>query len=490
MPHKKNIRCKLCRINFSSAELRDAHIKSTPNHSSGKKPRCDCDICNPSLSNLSQQDPRRLYRPNAKGPRTMKCEPCDRSIFMCQAGRKKHKLTPLHVKNARRKNLYCADNRESFFSKANFDAHQQKNHQVGMQYHCTDCATDFPSKCALKRHPKNDTAHGKRAMGILCEPCGKTFASGSKYDAHLLTKGHRKAGKFKCFAYPECTRKFSTKGGMLSHLESGKCKSGLNRQKIDDVIRQHDTSNMILKVGAGSSSQTIQDAAPNHPTPAPAGSIEEVDADSDSDSDGGCTIILTPTTETSFSRRASFAEIHTPSSTLSGFATPYSYSTPSQQEGFSNIPTPSSALSGYSTPQFFTSGFVEAFPPGIFTPSSTLSGLYTPRSNITGFGEADFQFAFGNGRVCYICNRTFSSPKVLQIHLDSLAHAPRIYKCPTFLFVTLPHSEKPHRDFKSLSGLVMHLESGACKGGKEALEKAIGFVEEKLNGKGRGLLEM
>ncbi|KAF8539761.1 hypothetical protein BDD12DRAFT_82802 [Trichophaea hybrida] len=368
----------------------------------------------------------------------------------------------------KREEYVCPDTKNTFMSKASFDSHQQKNHQVGLQYHCTDCATDFPSNCALKRHPKNDAAHKKRAMGVLCEPCGKTFASGAKYDAHLLTKSHKKAGKFKCFAFPQCTRKFSTKAGMLSHLESGACKSGLNRQKIDDVIRQHDTSNMILKVGAGSSSQTIQDAAPNHPTPAPARSIGEADADSDSDSDsdGGCTIILTPTTETSFSRRASFAEIHTPSSTLSGFATPHSYATPLHQEGFSNIPTPSSALSGYSTPQFFTSEFVEAFPPGALTPSFTLSGLSTPHSNITGFG---------NGRVCYICNRTFMSPKILQMHLEGLAHAPRIYKCPTFLFATLPHSEKPHRDFKSLSGLVAHLESGACKGGRRRWRRRLGL---------------
>jgi len=43
------------------------------------------------------------------------------------------------------------------------------------------------------------------------------------------------------------------------------------------------------------------------------------------------------------------------------------------------------------------------------------------------------------------------------------------------------------RDFKSLSGLVMHLESGACKGGAERLDMAITYVQEKLKGSGTGV---
>ena len=43
------------------------------------------------------------------------------------------------------------------------------------------------------------------------------------------------------------------------------------------------------------------------------------------------------------------------------------------------------------------------------------------------------------------------------------------------------------RDFKSLSGLVSHLESGACKGGTERLNMAIAYVEEKLQGNGTGV---
>jgi len=439
------------------------------------------------------QNPLRLYSVSSK-PTINICEPCNLTIFMCTVANRKHMKDPLHVSNCFEKNMFCPDTRKTFMSKASFNQHQKLNHQANMQYHCTDCAKDFPSKCALKRHPKNDAAHRKRAMGILCEPCGKTFPTGSKYDAHLLTKNHKKkASQVRCFSYPKCQRTFTSKGGMMSHLESGACKSGLNRQKIDDVIRQHDTSNVILKVGAGSSSQTIQDAVPNHAPPVAAGSIKDIDSDSDSDDEG--TIILTPATATSFSRRESFADIHTPS-TLSGFATPQSYTTSSHQE----IPTPST-LSGYSTPRSYATGFVDTESPTSFsrresfsdipTPSSTLSGLSTPRSNITGFGETDLQFVFGPGfeRICYICNREFSTPKALQTHLDGLAHAPRIYKCPTFLFAA-QHSGKPHKDFKSLSGLVMHLESGACEGGNEALQRAIGFVEEKLNGTGRGLLQM
>jgi hypothetical protein len=38
------------------------------------------------------------------------------------------------------------------------------------------------------------------------------------------------------------------------------------------------------------------------------------------------------------------------------------------------------------------------------------------------------------------------------------------------------------RNFKSLSGLIAHLESGRCEGGKETLARAVEYVEERLRG--------
>jgi hypothetical protein len=44
--------------------------------------------------------------------------------------------------------------------------------------------------------------------------------------------------------------------------------------------------------------------------------------------------------------------------------------------------------------------------------------------------------------------------------------------------------KKPQKLFKTLQGMVAHIESGACEGGKEALGKAIDFLKERLEAMG------
>ncbi|KAF8252517.1 hypothetical protein K440DRAFT_631171 [Wilcoxina mikolae CBS 423.85] len=76
--------------------------------------------------------------------------------------------------------------------------------------------------------------------------------------------------------------------------------------------------------------------------------------------------------------------------------------------------------------------------------------------------------------VCYICDKVFTSPGELRGHIEGLAHAPRIYKCP-----------QKKKEFKSLSGLVMHLETraGRRRGGRKVLEfvEAVGLARLVLN---------
>jgi len=97
---------------------------------------------------------------------------------------------------------------------------------------------------------------------------------------------------------------------------------------------------------------------------------------------------------------------------------------------------------------------------------------------------------------CPICpttlkKKTFHSVRALQAHISSLAHAPKIFHCP-FTFPTAggdpnsnPTTKKEKKKqklkyFKSLSGLAMHMENGACKGGVEMFREATRFVEEEI----------
>jgi hypothetical protein len=77
--------------------------------------------------------------------------------------------------------------------------------------------------------------------------------------------------------------------------------------------------------------------------------------------------------------------------------------------------------------------------------------------------------------------------------MSSPAHAPRIFHCP-FTFPTAgnvlnsgggPTTKKEKKQqqlkyFKSLSGLAMHMENGACKGGVELFREATRYIEEEI----------
>jgi len=46
---------------------------------------------------------------------------------------------------------------------------------------------------------------------------------------------------------PFCKRPFTVASGLVVHLESGNCSSGLNRQKINDAVRRLDRGNVITR---------------------------------------------------------------------------------------------------------------------------------------------------------------------------------------------------------------------------------------------------
>jgi hypothetical protein len=84
--------------------------------------------------------------------------------------------------------------------------------------------------------------------------------------------------------------------------------------------------------------------------------------------------------------------------------------------------------------------------------------------------------------LCHICPPTsnrFETAQDLQSHSLSAAHASKLFHCPTAL---LGLKKRPHsKNFSTLSGLAMHVESGACLGGKKAIKNLLLFVNDKLN---------
>lgn len=60
-----------------------------------------------------------------------------------------------------------------------------------------------------------------------------------------------------------------------------------------------------------------------------------------------------------------------------------------------------------------------------------------------------------NGRAyeCFLCSRTFSSLNALNQHLQSPAHATKIFRCP---------NRECMRQYSALSALVQHVEHDRC----------------------------
>jgi hypothetical protein len=82
----------------------------------------------------------------------------------------------------------------------------------------------------------------------------------------------------------------------------------------------------------------------------------------------------------------------------------------------------------------------------------------------------------------------FSTLHSLQQHMDSPAHSPKVYKCPSLgqeLSVTR-HAIR----FSTLSGLCQHLESDTCKGGKRALFRCIELIQAHLKQLGLGEMQV
>ncbi|RWQ94885.1 putative zinc finger protein [Paecilomyces variotii] len=74
----------------------------------------------------------------------------------------------------------------------------------------------------------------------------------------------------------------------------------------------------------------------------------------------------------------------------------------------------------------------------------------------------------------------FKTHRALQQHMESPAHAPRIFHCPVLLAPVNHKGVAVQRSFSTLSGLAQHLESGACKGGKSTFRNVARYVEDRL----------
>lgn len=365
------------------------------------------------------------------------CRPCGVVVYQ-RGSLKEHKKMQSHIDLFTSKGLYCASCKKSFKTDESTRTHWLHFHDPDRptEFRCCDCLENFHTDRLLKRH-KCPCAPPEGYYP--CEPCDRRFASNWELNLHLTSNDHRPV---KCLGGGGCTRKFKSLPGMIQHLESGACKSKIDRMAIDALLRKHDTANVITIKGARepatlpswpSTSQISSTASSSTPTV-----FEEVDTDSDDEGSGG--VIFTPTSSTP--RRGSID-----SSDMS--TTPRAILTPTSSDSYS------------------------------------FTGIATPLSGATGGTVSSWP---ADPLVCPVCWKKFKRTGRLASHLASPVHATPIYHCPKGFLEEMGIKVEKHggveKKFKTLSGLASHIQMGACSDDKNTWEKAVKFLEEKLRGLG------
>ncbi|TGO10716.1 hypothetical protein BTUL_0127g00150 [Botrytis tulipae] len=103
------------------------------------------------------------------------------------------------------------------------------------EFECSGCDSWFWSSVARENH--HISQHGHR----YCTPCKRMFMNENNLMQHQHSKVHQ-GFPMKC---PFCPTQYTTASALIIHLESGRCPSGSNRERINAAIRHLDKNHVI-----------------------------------------------------------------------------------------------------------------------------------------------------------------------------------------------------------------------------------------------------
>jgi hypothetical protein len=165
----------------------------------------------------------------------------------CKERFRRRKTLRLHQKSSM--HCYCRPCDSYFESTDALRQHESSSAHVG-QFHCCDCDRDFVNSSALEQHLQNKihTPIQKRKEAYLCEQCDRSFSKQSALEQHRGSLVHRPLSDLKCID-AKCRKQFKSPSSLLHHLESGTCRSGMNRDKLNGIIYAYDTDQIISSHG-------------------------------------------------------------------------------------------------------------------------------------------------------------------------------------------------------------------------------------------------
>ncbi|CAK5263914.1 unnamed protein product [Mycena citricolor] len=131
-----------------------------------------------------------------------------------------------------RRHHYCQRCDEHFDDEDELEEHYDDSH-----YYCSRCRRFFRNEQGLHDHYRQSDQHH------YCVPCRRLFLSASNLISHLNSSRHRP--KDVMCPGRGCGLGFVSRSAVVLHLESGKCASGMTREKVKVLVRQYDRENLI-----------------------------------------------------------------------------------------------------------------------------------------------------------------------------------------------------------------------------------------------------
>ncbi|ETS03445.1 hypothetical protein M419DRAFT_75469 [Trichoderma reesei RUT C-30] len=316
-------------------------------------------------------------------------------------------------------------------------------------WRCNECGELFESQAAVQEHLRDP----KHATDFRCCDCDKDFKNYIALNDHLKNKVHvKKPAKpqpqpARC---EDCDRTFRTKAALKQHLKSVihcpisnlPCLAGkLCGAKCNTHFRS--PSAMVAHMESGSCSSGMDRKKLNR-------------------------LIHLQDRENLITSSSGLAE-------LSGWA---------GLEDEEDSPS----HSGVMTPSTESGDGV------LLTPSSSqldLASLVGQRLAVSEDSDSESictELAADAIYLCPLCpnsKRRFVGRTALEQHMHSPAHTPKVFHCPSLLFQAKSRGNEPSmRHFSTLSGLLAHIESDACRGGKSGLRTVMSYMEERLEAMG------
>ena len=421
-------------------------LNALQSHQKAKK-HCYCRQCNQFFTHADGAEQHRLAL------HSFRCLDCNQQ-FVCPEALQQHQKAKKHC--------YCPECNQFFAHADGAEQHRLALHS----FRCLDCNQQFVRPEALQQHQKS-TKHG------YCAQCDRSFVNPEALGQHLQSSIH--ATQFHCC---NCDRDFVNEQALHQHLadkihkpnaKSKVSTFGLsdwvcedcNRDFKDEKGLEQHRSSVIHKPLSDFKCFGHEQCKKRFTSPS--AWLHHLES-------GACRSKITMG---SLNTAVQSSDTH-------------QHITGGRNQEYTALKRAN--VSGNTSPEgsiILTPVTGNDFDEDLYWPTSpgSASGMLTPNSTISRRPSDSSSPALR--LLCPLCpigRKPLKSLEALSNHLSSPAHSPKIFHCPLALagYEDEGKISQLMKYFSTLSGLLQHLESGACQGGNITFRKTVEYIEHNL----------